>query len=136
MTSQWRLLVSGEKTWSSTPLGRFSKAWDKSMGYKINRIPGGEQYGFGPRPEDRDKWIKGIGIRTILDVGAHAGEGAEQFAGLFPEAMIYLRTPSRLLPPIAGQIADRANHMAFNVALGDRSGPFAEHRRSALERIL
>jgi FkbM family methyltransferase len=101
----------------------------KSMGYTINRIPGDEQYRFGPRPEDRYKWIQGMGIRTILDVGAHAGEGAEQFAALFPEAMIYSFEPlGDCFRQLQAKIADRANHVAFNVALGDKPGRGEIHR--------
>jgi FkbM family methyltransferase len=101
----------------------------KSMGYTINRIPGDEQYKFGPRPEDRYKWIQGMGIRTILDVGAHAGESAEQFAVLFPEAMIYSFEPLRdCFHLLQSKIADRANHRAFNVALGDKPGCGEIHR--------
>jgi FkbM family methyltransferase len=101
----------------------------KTMGYTINRIPGDEQYRFGPRPEDRYKWIQGMGIRTILDVGAHAGESVEQFAALFPEAMIYSFEPLRdCFRLLQAKIADRANHKAFNVALGDKPGRGEIHR--------
>src|SRR4051812_41045855 len=65
----------------------------KAMEYSLSPIPGDEQYLFFPRPEDRHRWIQAMGIRTILDVGAHTGESAEQFHGIFPQAMIYSFEP-------------------------------------------
>lgn len=101
-------------------VARVIKGMFHSIGFQLERMPPGNPFDFAPRPEDRDRWIRGLGIRTVLDVGAHNGESAQQFRSMLPEAMIYSFEPlhdcfARLEQALAGK--DR--HRAYNLALGD-----------------
>ena len=35
-----------------------------------------DQFKFSPSEEDKFKWIQNMNIKTVIDVGAHAGESA------------------------------------------------------------
>jgi FkbM family methyltransferase len=101
----------------------------KSFGYAISELPSEDRYLFEPRPGDRYKWIQAMGIRTVLDVGAHRGESAVQFHGLFPQAMIYSFEPlGDCFRELEAKTAGNPLHQSFNVAIGDKDGKGAIHR--------
>ncbi len=101
----------------------------KSLGYSLAPIPAEKDYRFHPRPEDEHKWIQSMGIRTILDVGAHSGESAVEFHGIFPQAMIYSFEPLRdCFLELEGKLAGHPLQKSFNVALGDVAGQGTIHR--------
>lgn len=101
----------------------------KKFGFELARLPGPEHYRFFPRPEDRYKWIQGMGIRTILDVGAHTGESALEFHGIFPEARIYSFEPLRqCFLEMQSRLQGQSFHRAFNFAIGDAPGKSTIHK--------
>jgi FkbM family methyltransferase len=69
----------------------------------------------------RDRWLSNIEVKTILDIGANAGQFAQQILRIFPEATIYSFEPlkdcyEQLVKTLGGSPRVRA----FNVALGER----------------
>jgi hypothetical protein len=48
---------------------------------------------FVPNQDEKYLWIKNMGIKTVLDIGAHEGKTAIQFLSLFPEAAIHSFEP-------------------------------------------
>ncbi len=109
-------------------VGTVKRAFQR-FGIRIERIPPTNPLKFEPNPEDRNRWISEMGIKTVLDVGAHIGESALQFRSMLPEAMIYSFEPlpdcfSRLELAVKG----RPRHQAFNLALGESSGNAEIHR--------
>ena len=77
----------------------------------------------------RDSWIRHAKIRTIIDVGAHAGEFALTARALLPQARIYSFEP---LPggcrALRRKMRGDAAHTTFEVALGDESGEATFYR--------
>jgi FkbM family methyltransferase len=114
-------------------MGNFVKSGLKSalkaLGYTLEPIPDEEIYKFFPRPQDKYRWIQSMGIRTILDVGAHTGESALQFHELFPQAMIYSFEPiGDCFRELEAKLAGHPLQKTFNVALGDKPGSGTIHR--------
>jgi FkbM family methyltransferase len=67
-------------------------------------------------------WIKQAGIKTVIDVGAHAGEFSSAVRTVLPNARIYAFEP---LPECCDEIRLKLGHgpfQVFQVAVGDRSG--------------
>lgn len=64
-------------------------------------------------------WIRQLGIRTVIDVGAHKGEFSSAMRALFPETRIYAFEP---LPCCCGvlqrKLGSNAYMEAFPVAVG------------------
>jgi FkbM family methyltransferase len=111
------------------PLSRAIKGIFRTLGFRLERIPPGNPYDFAPRPEDRDRWIRDLGIRTVLDVGAHDGESAMQFRAMLPEAMIYSFEPLRdCFARLESVVAGKDLHRVFNLALGSACGRSEIHR--------
>jgi FkbM family methyltransferase len=101
----------------------------RRFGFDLRKLPGVEYYRFFPRPEDRHKWIQGMGIKTILDVGAHTGESALQFHEIFPQAMIYSFEPlHECFKLLESQLRGNPLHKCFNFAIGDAPGKSIIHR--------
>jgi FkbM family methyltransferase len=101
----------------------------RGLGYDLSRLPGPDYYKFFPRPEDRHKWIQAMGIRTVLDVGAHRGESAVEFHALFPQAMIYSFEPlGECFAELQAKTAGAPRQKSFNVAIGERSGQSVIHK--------
>ena len=76
-------------------------------------------------------WIKQAGIKTIIDVGAHAGEFASAVRAILPDARIYAFEP---LPDCYDKLQKKFAHLdsfrAFNVAIGDKCGQVTFWRSS------
>ncbi len=83
------------------------------FGLDIKRIPKFEPY----------EWLKGMSIRTVLDIGANTGQSASQFHRLLPDARLYSFEP---LEDCYKELLKRMGHIpkfhAFNFALGDKNG--------------
>lgn len=108
---------------------RAVKGLFRSLGFALERLPSGDAFAFAPRPEDRNLWIRKLGIRTVLDVGGHTGESAMQFRAILPDAMIYSFEPLReCFAELQRNLAGRPRHAAFNVALGGERGRSEIHR--------
>ena len=77
------------------------------------------------------RWLEGVNIRTVIDIGASKGRAAEEFHMLFPEAYIYSFEP---LPDCFAMTQERMKQVrrfkAFNIALGDSLGEVVMHRSS------
>jgi len=80
-------------------------------------------------PEDRFKWLQDMSIKTVIDVGAHAGESAVQFHELFPNAKIYSFEPLHdCFVKLNAAMKNVPNFRSFNLALGDEEGRLDIHR--------
>jgi len=98
-------------------LSRVVKTCVKSLfrlcGLNVTRIPRFEPY----------EWLKGMNIRTVLDIGANTGQFASQFHRLFPDAKLYSFEP---LEGCYNKLLEKMGHVsefhAFNFALGDKNG--------------
>ncbi len=81
----------------------------------IHRIPEHEKNKF--------VWLKGFGIRTVMDIGANVGQFAIQTGKFLPDVKIYSFEP---LEYVYNQLIEKTknikNFHAFNVALGDFNG--------------
>jgi FkbM family methyltransferase len=68
-------------------------------------------------------WVRSMGIKTVVDVGAHQGEAALEFRALLPQAVIYSFEP---LPDnfrkLEMNLKGRENFRMFNLAVGERKG--------------
>lgn len=94
----------------------------RSMGLTIVSHKPRTSFKFAPDPSDELGWIAAAGIHTVLDIGAHSGETAQQFRLLLPEASIYSFEP---LPEPFGRLVNLMdgdqNFSAFQIALGDKT---------------
>jgi len=76
-------------------------------------------------------WLNGIGVRTVIDVGAHTGEFASAARVVLPDARIYSFEP---LPDRHSQLVKRfqgdARFLSFCVCLGDANGEVTFWRSS------
>jgi len=77
------------------------------------------------------RWLTGLGIRTVIDVGAHIGQFAYAMRDILPEAQIYSFEP---LPDCFARLqANLSRHgrfQAFNAALGEKHGEVTLWRSS------
>lgn len=104
-------------------MSRVVKTCAKSLfrlcGLNVTRIPRFEAY----------EWLKGINIRTVLDIGANTGQFASQFHRLLPDARLYSFEP---LEDCYNALLKRMGRVpkfhAFNFALGDTSGQAQMYR--------
>jgi len=88
-----------------------------------------DQFKFSPSEEDKFKWIQNMNIKTVIDVGAHAGESALQFHQIFPNAKIYSFEPLHdCFVKLNAAMKDVPNFKSFNLALGDKEGTLDIHR--------
>lgn len=78
---------------------------------------------FGPDKADELKWITSSNIRTVLDIGAHAGESSLQMRSILPDATIYAFEPlSKPYAKLVNAMAADNNFSAFQCAIGERNG--------------
>ncbi|MBI5512292.1 MAG: FkbM family methyltransferase [Deltaproteobacteria bacterium] len=82
----------------------------------------------GSRERER-RWLRDLGVRTALDIGANTGQFARELRELYPNAMVYSFEPL----PDCHEALTRAfrgdpRFRAFNVALGDARGEVTMHR--------
>ena len=80
---------------------------------------------------DKFKWLKEIGIDTIIDIGANEGQFADFLRRLMPDAMMYSFEPLKdcyeaLLKNRGGDPRFRA----FNLAISDQCGEVPFYRSS------
>jgi FkbM family methyltransferase len=91
----------------------FTKFLFRACGLDIRRNPQ-----FGPY-----EWLKGMNVRTVLDVGANTGQFAGQIHQVLPEAILYSFEP---LEDCYNKLLEKMGRVpkfhAFNFALGDRNG--------------
>jgi len=76
-------------------------------------------------------YVASLGIRTVIDVGAHTGEFARMIKTVLPEAAIYSFEPLKAeFQRLQQQMQNGAAFMAFNYAVGDQNGTVEIHRSS------
>jgi FkbM family methyltransferase len=82
----------------------------------------------GGVPAER-RWLRDLGVRTALDIGANTGQFARELRALYPSAMVYSFEP---LPDCFAELTHAfrgdPRFRAFNVALGDAPGEVTMHR--------
>jgi FkbM family methyltransferase len=90
-----------------------TKSLFRLCGLDIKRAPRFEPY----------EWLRGMNIRTILDIGANTGQFASQVNRLLPDATLYSFEP---LEDCYNELLKKMEHVpkfnAFNFALGDKNG--------------
>jgi FkbM family methyltransferase len=118
---------------------RFPSAVKRSIRWGLHRLG----YDVVPHPVSRETpasvpaartpevagWLSSLGIRTVLDIGAHQGEFAKLIRTVLPAARIVSFEP---LPDCFAVLEDNMRgapyFAAFNVALGDDDGVTALYR--------
>lgn len=71
----------------------------------------------------RHPWLRDLGIRTILDVGANTGQFALAARAAFPSAVIHSFEPlGDCFAALQRNTAGVSNMCAWNVALGEKAG--------------
>lgn len=69
------------------------------------------------------EWLKGMNIRTILDIGANTGQFASRIHGLLPDAQIYSFEPlASCFEELKRGMKNVQNFQCFNYALGNENG--------------
>lgn len=68
----------------------------------------------------KNKWLTDINFKTIIDVGANAGQFAQKMRKLFPDAMIYSFEPiPEVYNALTNNFQNDNNFKAFNLGIGD-----------------
>jgi FkbM family methyltransferase len=82
------------------------------------------------RPEpDEMIWLKKIGIKTIIDVGANIGQFAEEIRPNLPNASLYSFEPLKdCYETLQEAMKDDKKFKAFHMALGDTNEDVNMHR--------
>jgi len=99
----------------------------------IHRLLGAGGYGLtniakqraaaAQRDRDTWRWLETLGIGTLIDVGANAGQFARHFRDTRPDCLIYSFEPLRdCFDELQRTMADTLGFTAFNVALGESDG--------------
>lgn len=82
------------------------------------------------RPEpDQMLWLKELGIKTILDVGANVGQFAGEIRADLPDAFIYAFEPLKdCYDALVDSMKEDKKLKAFHMALGDKNEEVIMHR--------
>jgi FkbM family methyltransferase len=76
-------------------------------------------------------YVASLGIKTVIDVGAHTGEFARMIKTILPEAAIFSFEPLQAeFQSLQRQMQNGPGFMAFNCAVGDRNETVEIHRSS------
>src|SRR5215203_7296691 len=76
-------------------------------------------------------YVASLGIRTVIDVGAHTGEFARMIKQVIPNAAIFSFEPLKdEFERLEQQMQNGASFVAFNCAVGDRNDTVEIHRSS------
>lgn len=76
-------------------------------------------------------YVASLGIKTVIDVGAHTGEFARMIRRLLPAAAIYSFEPLQAeFQSLQQQMDDGSKFVAFNYAVGDESETVEINRSS------
>lgn len=98
------------------------------MGFEIHKA----KKGFRKLSEEtKFKWLHEFQIRTVLDIGANAGQFALSIRPFAPEAMIYSFEPLKdVCEGVNAKAREKgdAKWKAFPIALGDTNGRQTIHR--------
>ena len=76
---------------------------------------------FSVKSEISQSWLKEIGFKTIIDIGANEGQFASKMRKLFPNAMVYSFEPiPDVHKKLSSQFNGDKNFISYNCALGDK----------------
>ena len=76
-------------------------------------------------------WVKALGIKTVIDVGAHRGESASAIRAVIPDAELHCFEPiPECHAALSRRFANDAKVHTHNLALGAAPGRVAFHRSS------
>lgn len=76
-------------------------------------------------------YVASLGIKTVIDVGAHTGEFARMIKSVLPEAAIFSFEPLKdEFQRLEQEAKNGAGFKAFNYAVGDRNETVEIHRSS------
>ena len=74
-------------------------------------------------------WLRSIGVKTILDIGANTGQFASSIHQIFPDATIYSFEPLQdCYEQLVANFSNVPRFKAFNLALGDIPGEVEMYR--------
>lgn len=74
-------------------------------------------------------YVTSLNIKTVIDIGAHAGEFARMIKGMLPEVSIFSFEPlSDEFQRLQGEMQSVEGFKAFNCAVGDRNDTVEIHR--------
>lgn len=83
---------------------------------------------FAPKYKPEDHWLAKAGIKTIFDVGAHAGEFAQRIRAILPDADLVCFEPLREpFLALSEKFAGVPNFRAVQCALGEKAGQCEIH---------
>jgi len=91
-----------------------------AIGLNVVRLPDSTpERQFAPTEATRFLWLTSLGVRTVFDVGAHAGEFAAMIHKILPDAAIISFEPlAQPFEQLQRNMASVPNFRAFNCALG------------------
>jgi len=124
----WRERVLAQ----SSPVGiqrsakRYAKKLVRRFGLNVTRlsphaVP--DHCGF--------KWLSGMAIKTVIDVGANRGEMAVELHRILPDAGFYCFEPLKECIAVLRQRTRAISHCrVFEIAIGDEAGEARLHRSS------
>lgn len=94
------------------------------LGLKVNRIDRSRVL-----EEDKFKWLQGLDIQTVLDIGSNKGNTVREFHRLFPQAAIYAFEPlADCLELVKSKMAGVPNIYFYKLALSDHEGEATFYR--------
>ena len=100
-----------------------------AVGYAVSKIPDPSGPQFRPREADRHAWLRALGIRTVLDVGAHEGESALEFHEIFPDAFVHSFEPlGDCFRELEAVVGAHPKQRSYRCAIGDVPGTTTIHR--------
>ena len=78
-----------------------------------------------------DSYLKPLGIKTVLDIGANTGEFSKEMRSLFPEADIYAFEPLKdCFDTMTKKMSGDTKFHPLNIALGETNGESVIQRSS------
>jgi len=83
---------------------------------------------FSPQYKTEEFWLGNLGIKTVLDVGAHMGEFAERIRTILPNAELVCFEPLEgPFTELTRRFAGDSRFRAVRCALGEMAGKFEIH---------
>ena len=78
---------------------------------------------FSPQYKPQDHWFATLGIKTVLDMGAHMGEFAQRIRAMLPNAELVCFEPlEEPFTKLTERFRGQSNFRAIRYALGEKKG--------------
>jgi FkbM family methyltransferase len=98
-----------------------------SFGVGIHRVPTPEELKDTKNREVL--WLRKLGIKTVIDIGANTGQFAASMNEIFPDARLYSFEPQKdCYEELLIKFKDVSCFHAFNIALGNEAGELEFYR--------